>query len=131
MTVQEIAQTYKREWTKEIFGRHRLYQVEDGVEKYCFMGFFHYKLPTKAIVGPDGINFIHEVERRIKEKGYAYKVGNSIFQQIPCINDIVEGGYEKLMGIIDDILLEAAKVGNGQKEKPAPVTAQAGDLVAV
>jgi hypothetical protein len=128
MTIQEIAQIYKREWTQDIYGRNKLYQMEDGVEKYCFMGFFHYKIPSELATSVEGIFFLHEVGRRIKEKGYAYEVGNIIFQHIPSINDI-EGGYEKLMGIIDDILLDAVKDDIGQKEKPAPVTVQAKELV--
>lgn len=119
MTIQEIAQIYKREWTADIYGRQRLYQVENGQEKYCFMGFYHYKLPEEIQVSKVAQQFLAEVERRIKDKGYTYTLGNCQFQSIPTINDI-EGGYEKLMGIIDDILLESISTEKGQKETPAP-----------
>lgn len=112
--IAEIARMFKHGWTQDSYIKGLAYQRVNGKDHFCFMGFYDSKVPSelRAIAGQP---FINRVRAKIREKGYNYTVdGVNYYNYIPGINDS-EFGYERLIGIVDEILVEEA-----QKEAPAP-----------
>ena len=139
MTPRSVLQEFKHNWTPDTYTRLTLARDSRGIRidpnhpdavRTCFVGNlckigdmaqFRYAHPTTAVEKALSETY-NLVQRKIRELGLPGTTSRS-YMTVEGVNDM-DNGYEVLMGIIDELLVEMAKEDLAENRRKQAVTPQ-------